>query len=120
MRVLKTSLITNETRPKCQFNKDISAQIFEREFMADRDKTKFNPITSEAPVPKFATRAKYGLRKTTIGPGYMREAPNELRASVPDAVMSQLEPASAPPLPEPNGILKEPKEPVEEDPTALK
>lgn len=118
MRVLKTSLITNESRPKCLFNKDISAQIFEREFMADRDKTKFNPVTSDAPVPKFATRAKYGLRKTPIGPGYMREAPKELKATVPESVMTQLEPAAAPPLPEPNGILKEPTEQSEEDPTA--
>lgn len=103
MHVLKTSLISNETRPVNKFKKDISAQIFEKEFMADRDKTKFNPVTSDTPVPKFATRAKYGLRKTTIGPGYMREAPKELKAPAPDPVLAQLEPSSAaPPLPEPN------------------
>ena len=109
MRVLKTSLITNETRPVNQFKKDISAQIFEKEFMAERDKIKFNPVTSDAPVPKFATRAKYGLKKTTIGPGYMREAPKDI-GGLPEPVADQLAEVQPPPLPEPNG----------EDPTALK
>ena len=114
MKVLKTSLISNETRPVNTFKKDISAQIFEKEFMADRDKTKFNPVTSEAPVPKFATRAKYGLRKTTIGSGYMREAPQGLGApstpALPEPVVDQLIEKQPQPLPEPNG----------EDPTPLK
>ena len=108
MKVLKTSLVTNETRPKNEFKKDLAAHIFEKEFMAERDKTKFNPVTSEAPVPKFATRAKYGLHKTTIGSNYMRQASADM---VPEFLRAKLEQQTTPPLPEPNG---------EEDPTALK
>ena len=113
MKVLKTSLISNETRPKNKFKKDISAQIFEREFMAERDKTKFNPVTSDLPIPKFVTRAKHGLHKTTIGSGYMRESPRELSVpQLPEPVNSDLKEIEPRPLPEPNG--------KDEDPTPLK
>lgn len=114
-RLLKTSLITSESRPKNKFKKDISAQIFEREFMAERDKTKFNPVESDLPVPKFTTRAKYGLHKTTIGSNYMREASQEM---MPEFLRAKLQQQTTPPLPEPNG--KEEPTSKEEDPTPLK
>ena len=108
MRVLKSSLITNETRPVNHFKKDLAAHIFQKEFMAERDKSKFNPVTSEAPVPKFPTGAKYGLSKYTIGSNYMRQAPQDM---MPEFLRAQLEQQTTPPLPEPNG---------DEDPTALR
>jgi hypothetical protein len=94
-KLLRTSLITDRTRPVNQFKKDISAQIFEREFMAERDKTKFNPVESDLPIPKFPTRPKYGFHKS--GMPMMRQAPESL---TPEYLRSSDQPASVPPLPE--------------------
>jgi cobalamin biosynthesis Mg chelatase CobN len=100
MKVLKTSLVTNETRPKNEFKKDISAQIFEKHYMAERDKRKFNPLETEEPVPEVVS-----VEKTAES----RYVPKLLQQkNIQPSLLAQLQEQSVRPLPNGNGVSEPP------------
>lgn len=98
MHVLKTSLISNETRPVNTFKKDISAQIFERQYMEERDRRKFNPLKTDEPVPDTVQQKADD-----------RYIPNLLQQkNIQPSLLAQLQQQSVLPLPEGNGDSKPP------------